>query len=95
MDVSAWSALLESLASVCHADAAGLAVKAITSPGPLRVGLEEITLKVLLAIAAKAPDVVMNAVGQSLLRPSQQRLFFGFLHFPVLLEAIGLQETEK
>jgi hypothetical protein len=88
-DVGGWSALLESFAATSPSEAAELAMAALTSAGPSRVALEDEALKALLGVAAKAPEVVMAAVGACLL-DEQRRLFFGILRFPGLFEAIGL-----
>ena len=71
-----------------------MALAGITTLGPSRVVLEEDALRVLVTIAGKAPEAVMEAVGACLL-DEQRRLFFGILRFPGLFEAIGLPVLQK
>jgi hypothetical protein len=93
-DPNAWSSLLESLARTHPEETADLATDALTSAGPLRTVVEDLTLKVLLDLAGRRPRLVMDAVGRRLLDPDR-RPFFGLLCFHGLFEAIGLPEVQR
>lgn len=93
-DVSAWSSLLESLAPSHPEETADLVTDALTSTGPLRVVLEDLTQEVLLKLARQHPRLVMDAVGRRILDPSR-RPFFGLRRFQGLFEAIGLPEVQR
>jgi hypothetical protein len=93
-DIGGWSALLESFAATCPSEAAVVATTAITTAGPARVVLQEDALRVLVTVAGKRPEAVMDAVGVCLL-DEQRRLFFGILRFPGLFEAVGLPVLQK
>ena len=94
VDVSAWSSLLESLRATHPDETADLVADALTSTGPLRAGLEDLTMNVLLDLAGRDPRLVMDAVGRRLLDPAR-RPFFSLHRFQGLFEAIGLAEVQR
>jgi hypothetical protein len=71
-----------------------LVTDALTSAGPSRVVLEDLTLKVLLDVASGHPRLVMNAVGRCLIDPGR-RPYFNFHRFHGLFEAIGEGEVQQ
>jgi hypothetical protein len=93
-DVSAWTSLLESVAPTHPEETADLVTDALTSAGPLRAILEDLTLNILLELAAQYPRLVMEAVGRHLLDPGRQP-FFSLHRFQGLFESIGLQEVQR
>jgi hypothetical protein len=94
VDISEWTAVVESLASSRPEEIAALISDALTSAGPSRAVLEDLTLKILLDIARLHPRVVMDAIGSRLLDP-MRRPFFALHRFEGLFEAIGLGEVQR
>jgi hypothetical protein len=94
VDPHAWSSLLQSLAPTHPDETADLVTNALTSAGPLRMVLEDLTLEILLDLAGQHPRLVMEAVGRRLLDPDRAP-FFGLLRFQGLFEAIGLQQVQR
>jgi hypothetical protein len=94
VEISAWTSLIESLAPTHPKEIAELVADALTSAGPLRAALEDLTLKVLIDLARQNPQLVMESIGKRLL-DTARRPFFNLRRFEGLFEVIGPQEVQR